>query len=62
MNGLQTLPQWRDYFGNHSASILEAINAIYPMGKLLSLLPSAWISDRYSRKRPMLVGFFLLFI
>ncbi|KFY98423.1 hypothetical protein V500_01664 [Pseudogymnoascus sp. VKM F-4518 (FW-2643)] len=62
MNGLQTLPQWRDYFGNPSASILGAINAIHPMGKLLGLFPSAWISDRYDRKRPMLVGLFILFI
>lgn len=62
MNGLQTLPQWRNYFGNPSASILGAINAIYPVGKLLGLFPSTWISDRYGRKRPMLVGFFLLFI
>lgn len=62
MNGLQTLPQWRNYFSNPSASILGAINAIYPVGKLLGLFPSTWISDRYGRKMPMLFGFFLLLI
>ncbi|OBT64500.1 hypothetical protein VE03_05365 [Pseudogymnoascus sp. 23342-1-I1] len=62
INGLQTLPQWRNYFGNPSASILGAINAIYPVGKLLGLFPSTWISDRYGRKRPMLFGFILLLI
>ncbi|KFY50014.1 hypothetical protein V496_09671 [Pseudogymnoascus sp. VKM F-4515 (FW-2607)] len=62
MNGLQTLPQWRNYFSNPSASILGAINAIYPVGKLLGLFPSTWISDRYGRKTPMLFGFFLLLI
>jgi MFS family permease len=62
MNGLQTLPQWRGYFNSPSDSILGAINAVYPVGKLLGLFPSTWISDRYGRKRPMLAGFLLLLI
>ncbi|KAK9311650.1 general substrate transporter [Lipomyces starkeyi] len=62
MNGLQTLPQWRTYFSHPNSSTLGAINALYPIGKLLGLFPSTWLSDRFGRKRPMLVGFILLFI
>ncbi|KAK9427680.1 general substrate transporter [Lipomyces doorenjongii] len=62
MNGLQTLPQWRAYFSHPESAILGAINAVYPIGKLIGLFPSTWLSDRYGRKRPMFVGFILLFI
>lgn len=28
MNGLQSLPQWRDYFGNPTGGMLGLLNAI----------------------------------
>jgi MFS family permease len=62
MNGLQTLKQWNAYFGAPDASVLGAMNAVYPIGKVCALFPVTWISDRYGRKLPMLLGFVLLMI
>lgn len=62
MNGLQTLPQWRGYFGNPKGGLLGAMNAVYPVGKVCGLLPVTWISDHYGRKTPILAGFILLLI
>lgn len=62
MNGLQTLPQWRNYFNNPDAGTLGAMNAIYPVGKLCGIFPVAWLADRYGRKLPMFIGFILLII
>lgn len=62
MNGLQTVSQWREFFGNPTKGLLGIMNAIYPLGKLLGLLPTSWMSDRYGRKAPMVVGFSLMLI
>ena len=62
MNGLQTLPQWRGYFGHPNRALLGAMNAVYPVGKVCGLLPVTWISDHYGRKAPILAGFILLLI
>ncbi|KAH8881448.1 lactose permease [Thozetella sp. PMI_491] len=62
MNGLQTLVQWRSYFGNPSAPVLGAMNAIFPIGKIVGILPSAWLVDRYGRKSSLWVGFIFLMI
>ncbi|KAK4118549.1 lactose permease [Parathielavia appendiculata] len=56
MNGLQTLSQWRDYFGQPSGAVLGAMNAIFPVGKLLAVVPVAWLTDRYGRKPPIWIG------
>ncbi|KAL2859199.1 general substrate transporter [Aspergillus pseudodeflectus] len=56
MNGLQTLPQWRDFFDKPSSAVLGATNAIYPVCKILGLVPASWISDRWGRKTPMYLG------
>ncbi|CAI6091884.1 unnamed protein product [Clonostachys chloroleuca] len=60
MNGLQTLGQWRAYFDNPSAPLLGAMNAIFPVGKVLGLFPATWICDRYGRKLSMWIGLFFL--
>ena len=60
VNGLQTLPQWTDYFHHPTASRLGAINAVWPVGQFLGIFPTTWISDRYGRKTPMYIGFFVL--
>ncbi|TDZ24460.1 Lactose permease [Colletotrichum orbiculare MAFF 240422] len=62
MNGLQTLEQWRGYFGHPSAPVLGAMNAVYPVGKLMGLVPTTWLGDKYGRKTPMWAGFFLLLL
>lgn len=56
MNGLQTLPQWSDYFDNPEGAILGLMNSVYPLGKVVALLFVAYICDRFGRKLPLLVG------
>lgn len=62
MNGLQTVKQWRQYFGTPSASTLGIMNAVYPIGKILALTPATWLSDCYGRKIPVLFGLVLCII
>ncbi|EXF79923.1 lactose permease [Colletotrichum fioriniae PJ7] len=56
MNGLQTLPQWRQFFGNPEGAILGLMNAVYPLGKVVALFVVTYISDRYGRKLPLVLG------
>ncbi|OTB17822.1 hypothetical protein K445DRAFT_73698 [Daldinia sp. EC12] len=56
MNGLQTLPQWKTFFGNPEGAILSMMNAVYPMGKVVALFLVTYISDRFGRKIPCLIG------
>ena len=56
MNGLQTLPQWRAYFDHPKGAILGLMNAIYPAGKILALFAVTYVSDRFGRKRTMVIG------
>ncbi|KAJ4357608.1 uncharacterized protein N0V89_002184 [Didymosphaeria variabile] len=56
MNGLQTVKQWRAYFGSPNASILGLLNAIYPVGKVIGLLPCTFLADRFGRKVPLTIG------
>lgn len=62
MNGLQTLVQWREYFGTPNASTLGVMNAIFPIGKIMGLFPATWLTDRYGRKASMWIGFVFLLI
>ena len=57
MNGLQTLPQWQEYFDNPEKAILGLMNSVYPLGKVVALLLVPYISDRFGRKKPLLIGF-----
>ncbi|KAG7285888.1 hypothetical protein NEMBOFW57_008182 [Staphylotrichum longicolle] len=56
MNGLQTLSQWRDYFDKPSGAVLGAMNAIFPVGKIVAVVPTAWLADRFGRKTPIWIG------
>lgn len=56
MNGLQTLPQWKTFFGNPEGAILGMMNAVYPLGKVVALFVVTYISDRYGRKIPIFIG------
>ncbi|KAK6953079.1 hypothetical protein Daesc_005379 [Daldinia eschscholtzii] len=56
MNGLQTLPQWKTFFGNPEGAILGMMNAVYPMGKVVALFLVTYISDRFGRKLPCFIG------
>ncbi|KAI1385480.1 general substrate transporter [Hypoxylon trugodes] len=56
MNGLQTLPQWKHFFGNPEGAILGLMNAVYPLGKVFALFLVTYVSDRFGRKLPVLIG------
>ncbi|KAI8310135.1 Lactose permease [Colletotrichum sp. SAR11_59] len=62
MNGLQTLPQWRGFFGNPEGAVLGLMNAVYPLGKVVALFFVTYISDRWGRAIPViqLLGLFFL--
>ncbi|KAL6231970.1 hypothetical protein BDW75DRAFT_243398 [Aspergillus navahoensis] len=60
MNGLQSLPQWRDFFNDPPSRILGTINAVYPVGKILGLVSSAILGDHFGRRLPFVVGLLLL--
>ncbi|KDN62884.1 putative lactose permease [Colletotrichum sublineola] len=56
MNGLQTLPQWRQFFGNPDGAILGLMDAVYPLGKVVALFVVTYVGDRWGRKLPLLIG------
>ncbi|KAI1060978.1 hypothetical protein LB507_010156 [Fusarium sp. FIESC RH6] len=56
MNGLQTLPQWRGYFGNPEGAMLGALNSVYPAGKVIALFFVTYVCDRFGRKTAMMIG------
>lgn len=56
MNGLQTLTQWREFFGHPEGAVLGLMNAVYPLGKVVSLPLVTFVSDRFGRKIPLIVG------
>lgn len=56
MNGLQTLPQWQTYFGSPEGALLGAMNSVYPAGKFFAMFLVTWVTDRYGRKKAMLLG------
>lgn len=56
MNGLQTLPQWRDYFDSPRGALLGALNSVYPAGKFVAMFLVTWVTDRFGRKKAMLIG------
>lgn len=59
MNGLQTLPQWREFFGQPQGAILGVMNMVYPVGKVLALFLVTYICDRWGRRLPIGIGLFL---
>ncbi|KAL2837705.1 general substrate transporter [Aspergillus pseudoustus] len=50
LNGLQTVPAWRDYFGHPQGSELGLISATSQFGSLAAILVAPYIADRYGRK------------
>lgn len=57
MNGLQTLPQWRNYFGKPQGAMLGLVNSVYPLGKVIALFLVTYLCDKYGRKFPLYIGF-----
>ncbi|KAL4898922.1 hypothetical protein BDW74DRAFT_184281 [Aspergillus multicolor] len=56
LNGLQSVPNWQEYFNHPTGAILGFMSASYPLGAILSTPFSAIISDRYGRRWSIFVG------
>lgn len=56
MNGLQSLTQWKDYFGNPTGALLGLVNAAQSIGSVLALPIVGSMADRYGRKAVLLTG------
>lgn len=62
MNGLQSLHQWRDYFGNPAGAVLGLVNAAQSIGSVLALPFVGNLSDKFGRKPILLTGIILICI
>ncbi|CAM1509589.1 Fc.00g033280.m01.CDS01 [Cosmosporella sp. VM-42] len=62
MNGLQSLPQWREYFGNPHGQMLGLVNAAQSIGSVLALPFVGILSDKFGRKPVLLGGLIMICI
>ncbi|KAK7447445.1 hypothetical protein VKT23_014154 [Stygiomarasmius scandens] len=60
MNGLQSLPQWKDYFHDPSDSQLGLLNAIQNIGSLAAYPFAPYLSDGIGRKKTIILGAFIM--
>lgn len=56
MNGLQSIVQWRDFFGNPQGTTLGFINAAQNVGCFVILPFCGWLSDNLGRKWTIGIG------
>lgn len=56
MNGLQSIAQWQNYFGNPSGETLGAVNAAQSIGSVVSLPIVGVLSDKIGRRWTLLSG------
>src|SRR5699024_9892874 len=56
MNGLQSLSQWKSFFGHPTGSVLGLVNAAQSAGSVVSLPFIGILSDRIGRKKTLLLG------
>jgi MFS family permease len=56
MNGLQSIPQWDDYFHHPRGGTLGLLTAIQNVGSLVGLPFAPRMLDTYGRRRSILVG------
>ncbi|KAG8726105.1 hypothetical protein FRC12_023704, partial [Ceratobasidium sp. 428] len=62
MNGLQSVQQWKDYFGHPDSKALGLFNAIQSIGALAATPFAPYISDIFGRKAGILFGSALVLI
>lgn len=62
MNGLQTLPQWNDYFHHPTGALLGLVNAAQSIGSVVILPLVGWLSDRFGRRKVLLSGIIVILI
>jgi sugar porter (SP) family MFS transporter len=56
MNGLQSIQQWRDSFGNPTGSTLGLFNGAYPIGGIIATCTVSYIADRFGRRIGIATG------
>ncbi|KAJ1306558.1 hypothetical protein OPQ81_007559 [Rhizoctonia solani] len=56
MNGLQSVDEWKEYFGHPTSKELGLFNAIQSIGALAATLPAPLLSDRFGRRAGIMVG------
>ncbi|RFU30815.1 hypothetical protein B7463_g5526, partial [Scytalidium lignicola] len=56
LNGLQSLPQWRDYFHSPSGTHLGGLSNAYVFGNILCFPFSSWFSDKFGRRNGLRLG------
>lgn len=49
LNGLQSLPQWREYFDNPKGPRLGALSNAYVFGTVVAFVASSWFNDKFGR-------------
>lgn len=62
MNGLQSLTEWKNYFGNPSGATLGVVNASQSIGSVIALPFVGMCSDRIGRKLTLLSGTIVIVI
>ncbi|KAF7560276.1 hypothetical protein G7046_g3867 [Stylonectria norvegica] len=62
MNGVQSLHQWQDYFGNPAGQKLGLVNAAQSIGSVVALPFVGTLSDKFGRKPILLSGLILIII
>ncbi|KAL3474430.1 general substrate transporter [Aspergillus californicus] len=62
MNGLQSITEWKDYFGNPTGSVLGVVNAAQSIGSVISLPVVGILSDRIGRRLTLLGGAIVIII
>ncbi|KAF3024198.1 hypothetical protein G7054_g2719 [Neopestalotiopsis clavispora] len=62
MNGLQSLDQWKDYFGQPVGVMLGLVNAAQSIGSVLAIPFVGDLSDRFGRKPILLTGILTIII
>ncbi|VUC34744.1 unnamed protein product [Clonostachys rosea] len=62
LNGMQSLPQWREFFGQPKGTRLGAMTFGPNGGVLISILISAQLCDRLGRRIPILGGSILVIL
>ncbi|KAH8669169.1 hexose transporter [Xylariales sp. PMI_506] len=60
MNGLQSLTQWKDFFGNPTGAMLGLVNAAQSIGSVLAIPFIGELSDRFGRKPVLLTGILII--
>lgn len=56
VNGLQTLPQWEEYFDNPHGSLLGLFSCIMSVGSLVAIPVVPYTADLLGRRMGVFIG------